>query len=133
MQEWCASVSKQLNDYFLTGEQGPPPIVLARRPTGLTGKIVVASWGYDTTWNTFAVIEADYPHEVILRPIGHRDISGDSQSGTQVPDEKMLARLEPPRILAFKTQSEFGRASFWGDRRLFTLWDGMPRRFNYCD
>jgi hypothetical protein len=133
IQEWCASLSKQLSNYFRTGEQGVPPIVLARRPTDLIGRIVVASWGYNTTWNTFAVIEADYPHEVILRTIGHRDVSGDGHYGTQVPDDNAPSRMEPPRILAFKTQSELVGVSFWGDRKLFVLWDGTPRHFDLRD
>ena len=38
--------------------------------------------GYNCTDNFFAKIEADFPHEVILRPIGDEIVSGDSTAGT---------------------------------------------------
>lgn len=133
--EWCASISKQLNDYFLSGETRPPPILRAQPQTELTGKIVVASHGYNTTWNTFAVIEADYPYEVILRPIGSKVVAHDGygQRGTEVADiAASPGRSDRGRILAFKNDGD-GRPYYWGDRKLFTLWDGTPRRFDYCD
>jgi restriction system protein len=130
--EWCASISKQLTDYFQTGETPLPPVIHARPPTQLTGKVVVASYGYNTTWNTFAVIEADYPHEVILRTIGARTVEDDGygQRGTEAADFSAApSRFDPPRFLAFKTDGGY----FWGDRKLFGLWDGTPQRFDYCD
>lgn len=133
--EWCASISKQLNDYFTSGETPIPPILVGGPQTEFTGKIVVASGGYNMTWNTFAVIEADYPYEVILRPIGGKVVSHDGygQRGMEIPDPSIApSEFQPPRILAFKNESH-GRPYFWGDRKLFALWDGMPQRFDYCD
>lgn len=132
IQGWCGELSKSLNDYFRTGEQAPPIITAGRRGE-LAGEIVVASWGYNTTWNTFAVIEADYPHEVVLRPVGQREVSGDGQRGYQVPDETAAPLLEPPRILAFKSERIGSGPTFWADRKLFSLWDGSPQRFDHCD
>ncbi|OYW90196.1 MAG: hypothetical protein B7Z23_10410 [Pseudomonadales bacterium 32-61-5] len=83
------------------------------------------------TNNTFAIIEADYPHEVILRFIGSTPVSGDGQVGTEVPNPYVPPR---GRITAFKNDDRpFTTPSFWGSRKLFSLWDGKPVRFNYCD
>jgi len=131
--EWCGSISKQLSDYFATGETPQPPILRDRPTTELTGKIVVASGGYNITRNHFAVIEADYPYEVILRPIGSERVSGDSQQGTELPDlSRPAGSWERPYILASKDKTG-ERQYFWGDRKLFSLWDGQPQWFDYMD
>ena len=132
-QKWCSTISQQLSDYFLTGAQAPP-IVRNRPPTELTGRIVVAHWGYNTVRNQFAVVEADYPHEVILRPIGSQVTAGDWQRGWEIPDSSAPpAPYDRPRILAFRSKSEFGPTYFWGDRKLFGVWDGTPQMFDLCD
>lgn len=133
-KEWCKEISEQLRRYFLAGGQAPPEI--CRRPsTELTGKIVVARWGYNAVYNNFALIEADYPHEVILRSIGSRIFSGGALCGTELPDlAKPPSPLDPPRILAFKTNNEWSQVpSFWGDQKLFSIWDGSPQFFDLCD
>ena len=87
------------------------------------------------TINSFAVVEADFPHEVVLRPIGSRKISGDSQVGTEVAaaDLPGVGR-ESVRFVAFKQFWEGkGDASFWGNQQLYSVWDGKPVDFNYCD
>lgn len=133
IQEWCANISQDLDAYFSGGELSLPPILAHRAPTPLSGRVVVAQWGVGVSFNSFAVIEADFPHEVILRPIGHRDVSGDGQQGTQVPDENgQLFQLDPMRFVAFRSDG-YGRECFWGNGKLYTLWDGRPQHFDLCD
>lgn len=133
IQEWCTAISQQLEAYFGGGDFSPPPLLANRAPTPLYGRIVVAHWGIGVSLNSFAVIEADYPHEVILRSIGHRDVSGDGQRGTQVPDERgRLFQLDPKRFVAFRNEIH-GSDGFWGNGRLYALWDGTPQDFDSCD
>ncbi|MDH7797525.1 MULTISPECIES: restriction endonuclease [unclassified Beijerinckia] len=133
IQEWCATISQQLEAYFSGGALSLPPLLDKRAPTPLNGRIVVAHWGSVASHNSFAVIEADYPHEAILRPIGHRDVSGDGQRGTQMPDENgQLFPLDPIRFVAYRSES-YGRENFWGNGMLYALWDGTPQYFDSCD
>jgi hypothetical protein len=133
IQEWCATISQQLEAYFGGGELSLPPLLANRAPTPLSGRIVVAHWGHGVTLNSFAVIEADFPHEVILRPIGHRDVSGDGQRGTQMPDENgQLFQLDPIRFVAYRSE-RYGRENFWGNGKVYGLWDGTPQYFDVCD
>jgi hypothetical protein len=61
--------------------------MLAEAKGDLAGKIVVAHGCYNCTNNFFAKIEADFPHEVVLRPIGEEIVSGDAMTGTEVASE----------------------------------------------
>lgn len=134
LREWCSGIATTLDAYFQGGGQAPP--IIANQPrTELTGKVVQASSGYNMTINSFAVIEADFPHEVVLRPIGSREVSGDGHIGTEVAAlDKPAIGHETTPFVAFKRAWEFrGGMTFWGNQKLYTLWDGKPVHFNYCD
>ena len=93
----------------------------------LAGKIVVARGGYDCTNNFFAKIEADFPHEVVLRPIGEEAVSGDGQTGSEIASESKPATwTKESRILAEKTSP----IAFKALRKHFSIWDGTPQYFN---
>jgi hypothetical protein len=129
--EWCGAIARDLSDYFSMGVV--PPHILTATATDLTGRIVVAHAGYGISYNRFCVIEADFPHEVILRSIGSRPVSGDGQVGEEVADpNKDGSSFVESRFVAFKKLGP-GETTFWGDRNLFALWDGKPRHFNYMD
>ena len=133
IQEWCATIARQLEAYFDGGELSRPPLLANRKSTPLSDRIVVATWGVGVHLNSFAVVEADYPHEVILRSIGQREVSGDGQQGTEVPDENDASfQLDPVRFVAYRSGSD-GREHFWANGKLYGLWDGTPQYFNSCD
>ena len=119
LQEWCSGIAGTLDAYF-QGESQAPPIIANQPRTELTGRIVRASWGYNMTINSFAVIEADFPHEVVLRPIGSREVSGDGHIGTEVPAlDASPAQMESTPFVAFRRAWEFrDGVSFWGDGKL---------------
>jgi hypothetical protein len=123
--EWCREISKNLNRYFTDGVNAPPMVSEAKGE--LTGKIVVARGGYNCTDNFFAKIEADFPHEVILRPIGDEIVSGDWTAGHHVASEaKPATWTQESRLLAEKTS----RTDFKVLRKHFSIWDGTPQYFN---
>jgi hypothetical protein len=62
--EWCADIAAELDRYFSNGETHAPPIITAEHLSGFTGRIVVASGGYDMVINYFARIVADFPLQV---------------------------------------------------------------------
>ena len=121
---WCGQIGKTLDDYFANGQAAPPTVTAETGP--LAGRIVVAQDGYNCTMNFFAVIEADFQHEVILRSIGKEAVSGDGQIGSEIPAEKKPAGYgETLRMLGKKSHD-----GFWASRRLYHLWDGTPQHFN---
>jgi restriction system protein len=123
--EWCAEVGQHLNNYFSKGLAAPPVIMEQTGPDA--GSIVVAHGGWDCLMNYFAKVEADFPHEAILRPIGHEIVSGDGQAGTEVPSESArVTWTQEARLLGFKKE----RGSIWADRKFFEKWDGKPQPFH---
>lgn len=131
---WCAEIAKQLEQYFQTGAN-PPRHIAEQSPTDLIGKVVVATSHHNMIINYFAVIETDFKHEVILRPIGSRITSGHEHQGSEVPaDDRSSTWMREKRFTAFKTAStKHGGTSFEGDRKRFSLWDGSPQSFDYID
>jgi restriction system protein len=123
--EWCGEISKNLKRYYTDGVEAPP--MLSEAKGELAGKIVVAQGGYNCTINFFAQVEAEFPHEVVLRPIGAEVVSGDMTAGCAVPSESKPATwTREARLLAEKTSP----ISFKAARKSFGLWDGAPQQFN---
>jgi Restriction endonuclease len=127
---WCADIAAELDRYFNKGETAAPPIITQEHLEGLTGRIVVARWGYDMVINDFAKIVADFPYEVVLETIGSEETSGDGQRGTVIAKVNDSPGL---RFTAFKKSWENGAIHFWGGGRSYSLWDGTPQDFDYCD
>ncbi len=119
--EWCAHIANDLNRFF-AGDPASIPPILNRPTTPLTGRIVVATGGYNITANTFAIVEADFPSEVVLRVIGSEKVSGDGQRGTEIPSENARVFWRgDPRFVAFKNAREGGGIYFWDGRSLFVV------------
>jgi hypothetical protein len=89
---WCTEIGKNLNDYFAKGLSVPPALKDLTSP--LAGKVVVAQSGYNCTKNFFAMVEADFPHETILRPLGSEKVSGDGTAGSEVASETARITLD---------------------------------------
>lgn len=70
------------------------------------GSIVVAHSRYNCASHFFAKIEADFPHEVILRPIREVIVSGDMTTGREVPSESA-------RVTWTKRQDCWGLSLVW--------------------
>jgi restriction system protein len=122
---WCAEIGRNLSNYFTNGLTTPPMVTEKVGP--LAGRIVVAHGGYNCTMNYFAEIEADFPQEVILRPLGQEMVSGDGQTGYVVPkDTNDSGSIQAERLLGTKKDGGY----FWADLELYSLWDGNPQHFN---
>jgi Restriction endonuclease len=128
---WCADIANELSSFFKSGKVPVPAVIEPGVASELTGKIVMASGGYNITRNYFAKIVADFKYEVILQPIGHRIVKGDIQVGEEVPHDD---GKPGPRFVAFKRRYERPDGLFfWGGRNLYSLWDGKPQHFNWMD
>lgn len=127
---WCADIAKELDGYFSNGETPAPAVITAEHRKGLTGSIVVASGGHDMVINYFARVVADFPHEVVLESLQSEEVSGDGQVGTVRPKIHDGSGL---RFTAFKRRWNDESTHYWGAGRLYSLWDGTPQHFDYCD
>jgi hypothetical protein len=127
---WCADIAAELDRYFNNGETPAPPVITAEHLSGLTGRIVVASGGYNMVISYFARIAADFPYEVVLESLESEETSGDGQRGTVIANASSPPGL---RFTAFKRTWEDGPVHFWGGGRLYSFWDGTPQHFDYCD
>lgn len=123
---WCVEIANHLNAFFKTGNVSEPPIFTNQTESNLVGQIVVASYGYNMTFNQFCVVEADFPHEVVLRTIGN---DGDDQCGTEGP--VLVENQESKRFVAYKRADD--SLAFRADKKSYSVWDGSPRRYNYVD
>jgi restriction system protein len=131
---WCAEIGKNLDDFFSKGLAAPPFLKDLHGPN--VGLIVVAHGGHNCRTNYFARVEADLPHEAILRPVGAETVSGDWMNGAEVPSESArVTWTKNARFLAFKRKSggywtDIGQ--FYWECSAFHPWDGTPQWFN-CD
>lgn len=133
--EWCSGIAQQLTDFFSNGQSGPR-VLGGKAATPLAGTIVVAHGGYNIVRNYFAIVEFDSRHEVVLRPIGGKVVSGDDQAGSEMPrDGAPVTWTRAARFVAFKSEShqDPGQQTFWGERELFSAWDGTPQYFDNAD
>jgi len=131
--EWCGTISKQLSDYFASGDQPLPSVLTSARRTELTGKVVVSHDYRGGISNSFGVIEADFPHEAIIRRIGSTVVSGNRIIGTEVPDLSRITNDPAGRFVAFKQTKPDGDVAFWGNRQLYSVWKGQPESFDWND
>ncbi len=133
---WCAEIAQHLDAFFTNGRGATPCAIVAQPTTKLTGRVVIAHSGYNCVRNDFAMIEADFPHEVILRRIGSRQMKPGEQSGMELADETVGVQYRGDiRFVAFKKHRRDldSRLSFWGDDQLYALWDGTPQGYDWCD
>jgi len=73
-----------------------------------------------------AMVEADFPYEAILRPLGSEMVSGDGTSGSEMPSETArISWTRKARLLALKEP-----LGLWVERKYFRPWDGKPQYFN---
>jgi hypothetical protein len=133
--EWCKEIAALLDSFFLNGATTTTPVIARAERTPLTGQVVVGTHGYEITLNSFCIIEADFPQEVILRRIGSKisDDDGYGQSGHEVAAEEIPYRARMFEQEKFVAAKHSDGISFSGDRQYFRLWDGTPQHFNHVD
>ncbi len=122
---WCAEIAETLEKYFRVGLSRPRQITENTGP--LAGRIVVADDGHSHATNYFARIEADFPREAIVVPMGREIVTGSPAGGTEIPLESKGGNwFGLPRLLARKTNT----GKFLADRKTFTVWNGEPHCFS---
>jgi hypothetical protein len=102
---------------------------------GLVGRVAHTTWGYNTTINDFALIIRDTPGAALLAPLKARVVrdDGHGQVGEEVPEYTLKVRDGTPRVFLARKKRDGSSVTLWGRKRLYSLWDGSPKPFNYMD
>ncbi|MGJ7573259.1 restriction endonuclease [Variovorax sp. RB2P76] len=101
-------------------------------------RIVHATWGYNMTHNSYAIVIKETKHAALLLFIGLKDVSDDGfgQQGTQVPllDASTIKHFNSNGVKrATRQVRSNGGVAYWDGELYFTPWDGKPNRFDYMD
>ena len=100
--------------------------------------VVCANTGITVTMNSFALVLKETKHAALLMELPTQvvDDDGHGQRGSEVPvfDQSALNNHTPERVFrANKKTWNDGHISYWTGQNLYSAWDGLPRRFDYCD
>ncbi len=137
LQRWCEDISRRIYHGAVIDAQDIERAM--RRPQGLVGRIVRARTGYGITRNDFCLVVKETPTAALLLKLSQHRVSGDGQVGTEVPDLAFPGNLNSISVAnntfpaRKKTSVHSGESYLWGNRELFTVWDGKPAYFNYLD
>ncbi len=101
-------------------------------------RVVHATWGYNMTHNTFALVVKESKHAALLMGLKNQIVSHDGygQRGIEVPNfefNNMNELLCAKNVWRAKRSEENGRATYWDGVHLYSPWDRKPTMFNYMD
>lgn len=102
----------------------------------LEGRIFHANTGYSMTINSFVIVLRESKGAVLLMELPKIQVSGDSLQGYEVPDAGFTALeyLNAEHVFrAKKNYKNNGELYFWGNRNLYSSWNGKPKSYDYCD
>lgn len=138
--KWCESAKTHIvrdKSKVLTREV---LLNLLKSRNGLEGEVVVAQVGMNIIMNQFCLIVKDSLSVSLLLKIPGRAINnrGDSHrfNGSEVPvlDETILECVSKENVFrAKKSYSADGSITFWGDKNLYSIWDGKPVYYDRFD
>ncbi|WP_197998475.1 restriction endonuclease [Gimesia aquarii] len=135
VQRWCNTASTRiLRDKSQLVTQSHVSSLLTDHDNE---QIVYASWGYNCTLISFAIILKETKNAALLMYLPSKHIDGDGQVGTVVPDTTAtsIENLNADNVMrATRSKSEYNdTVYFHADHKLFERWDGNPVYFNSMD
>lgn len=104
----------------------------------LEGKIFRATRYYGGAWNSFAIVLRESKGAVLLMKLPQTIVStvGDVFQGYEIPDTGVAAleNLNAKNVFrAKKKYNDKDELYLWGDRELYSLWDGQPQYYDHLD
>lgn len=105
-------------------------------PDVLEGKIFHANTGYTMTINSFAMVLRESKGAALLMELPTTKVSGDSFQGFKVPDVGSAALKHLSAEHVFRAKKKYydnGELYFWGNRNLYSSWNGTPQGYDYLD
>lgn len=135
--EWCDSASSRIirDKSSLVRLEQISRLLQGIGSKGLEGKIFHATWGYNCTQNSYAMIvkETKWLALLVRLPKKIHTHDGYGQNGTNLPDTSLEALAKIDELHIFRAKKQFHEDKFralWGEQQLFSLWDGKPNYFN---
>lgn len=135
--------SKAVSQIIKDKSQLIDPIYLERlikKPestNGLEGKIFHAHWGVTILFNSFAIVLRESKGAALLMELPRIEVSGNTQQGYEIPDlgTAAFSYLNEKHIFRAKKKfSEYnGEFYFWGNRKVYSLWDSNPKYYDSMD
>jgi Restriction endonuclease len=102
----------------------------------LEGKIFHARWGATMILNSFAIVLRESKGAALLMKLPKIGVSGDSLRGCEIPDLGIAALSYLDGKYVFRAKKKYqdnGQLYLWGDRELYSLWDGSPQLYDHLD
>jgi hypothetical protein len=135
--EWCNSASSNIirDKSSLVRLEQIIRLLQGIGSKGLEGKIFHTTWGYNCTINSYALIvkETKWLALLVRLPRKIHTHDGYGQNGTNLPDTSIEALSKIDEFEVFRAKKQFHKdklSGLWGNRQLFSLWDGKPNLFN---
>jgi Restriction endonuclease len=135
--KWCDLAScRIIKEKSLLVEFGQIQKLLQYGSTkGLEGKIFHATWGYNCTMNSYAMVIRETKWLTLLVSLPEKIYTHDGyrQNGTNLPDTSLEALSRIDEFCVFRAKKKFNAdklTHLWGKQKLFSLWDGKPNHFN---
>lgn len=100
-------------------------------------RVVHATYGYNTTVNSFALVIKETKHAALLMALPKQIVSHDGygQAGFEVPvfDQTALAMQNADTVWRVKRNIIDGTVSYWDGSKGYRRWNGRPASFNLAD
>ena len=137
VQEWCDFAAKRIirDKSTLLSPQYIKSVLEGKVTGGLIGKVFHASTGCTMIKNEFAVVVKESKGAALLVKLPSITKNGKrTLTGFHIPALDASRGLNGETVFrAKKGETKAGMVSLRGDRKYFTLWDGSPQYFDYCD
>jgi len=134
---WCQEISVRLGSEPIDREYKRVATALRQGKSSdfPVGQIVHASVGVNCIMNEFALVVRSTPRAALLVTLPTSEVSHDGyhQVGLEVPRVPAALSAKDTKVIKAKRMEGDKRLSFWGNRHLFTLWDGKPVHFDLND
>ncbi len=135
LAEWCQEISKRIGGTPIEAELREilSAIIRGTKFPFPIGEIFHASNGVTCIMNSFAVVVRATPRAALLVELAAiKTPAGDyPYIGSEVPD--LTTVKSKLKIIRAKRTDYVDRISFWGERQLYTLWDGKPVWYDWND
>jgi len=134
LAEWCCEISKRIGGASIEGEFRSilSGIIRGTKFPFPVGQIVHASVGVNCIMIRFAVVVRATPRAALLveLPAIKTPAGQDTSIGSEVPD---LTNVKSEVHVIKAKRKDVDSISFWGERQLYTLWDGKPTWYDWND
>jgi len=133
LSRWCADSAQEMvtarNRALALSELGPLLEGIRRQRTN--PRLLVGG----LTHPSFCIVLRESKTSALLVHIPSMMFSGDMLWGTLVPNLTGELVYSEHRDLVFRAirKEHDGRVSYWGQRKLYHVWDGRPAQFNHWD